>query len=268
MLSVNSETPVRWTPNWALIPEEELIAIQAAGLEVKFWMEVLARTGDTVMTDFLRGVDELYVDQFYPEYTVEDHESSSQYYFHAHSDREAEYGHFHAYIMPSGLPEGMRAPKPAPAGEHEDAFATHCHLVAISMADGGLPASLFTINHWSSQEACYTREQVAELLSLFDVNHAAPSWPSNRWLTSMLRFFRPQILELLRMRHAVLTQRAVENPGVEPEADEEVEVTSQIPIDVDAQLIDVTREINRRQAGSQAGPLLNTECELPAQMQA
>ena len=249
MLNVTSSAPTIWMPDWASFSHEQLLAIQVSGLEVKYWMEVLARTGDTLVTEILRGVDELIVDQYYPEDTVEDHDSGSQYYFHAHSDRDDEYGHFHAYLMPTALPAGMRAPKAAPTGEHEDPFRTHCHLVAISMANGGAPDSLFSINHWSSQEACYTPEQILEMIDLFDINHAAPSWPANRWVGNMLRFFKPQIAELLRSRQQVLQQRGAMVPSVDPAADEAIEVTSQIRIDVDLQLAGVMQELNRRTPG-------------------
>ena len=42
------------------------------------------------------------------------------------------------------------------------------------------------------------------MLDRFDLRINKPSWPVNRWLSAMLRLFRPQIEELLQQRDARL----------------------------------------------------------------
>ena len=38
------------------------------------------------------------------------------------------------------------------------------------------------------------RAEHLEALDRFDIDHAYPSWPVNRWLTAMVRLFRPQMV--------------------------------------------------------------------------
>jgi len=58
----------------------------------------------------------------------------------------------------------------------------------------------------------------------------------NRWLTGMLRLFRPQILELLQERDARVRAWKQEHPDRNTYEDRSLEVTSQLAIDVEAQV--------------------------------
>ena len=65
-------------------------------------MAVLAKTGDNVVSEVLRGVETFYEWEHYPPDDVYDRETHAQFYYHAHPPGErsfAEHGHF----------EGMRA---------------------------------------------------------------------------------------------------------------------------------------------------------------
>ncbi|WP_410328127.1 DUF6969 family protein [Marinobacter sp.] len=64
----------------------------------------------------------------------------------------------------------------------------------------GYPTDLFTVNRWVTDESWLPASTTATVLDQFTIDHAYPSWPLNRWLTAMVRGFRPQIEALLRHR--------------------------------------------------------------------
>jgi len=47
------------------------------------------------------------------------------------------------------------------------------------------------------------------MLGRFRIDHGRPSWPTNIWITAMLRLFRPQIERLLRQRDAAVADISV-----------------------------------------------------------
>ena len=83
------------------------------------------------------------------------------------------------------------------------------------------------------------------MLDGFDMKIDKPSWSVNRWLTSMLRLFRPQIEDLVQQRDARMRQWQSANPGVNAYEDRRLEVTSQLPIEVETQV----RALEQRLAG-------------------
>ena len=74
------------------------------------------------------------------------------------------------------------------------------------------------------------------MLERFDMRMDKPSWSVNRWLTSLLRLFRPQIEELLQQRDERVRAWRLDNPDVNTYEDRRLEVTSQLAIDVEAQV--------------------------------
>lgn len=164
---------------------------------------------------------------------VYDPDSHAQYYYHAH--RDGEHGHFHCFLRAAGMPEGV-APVPEarrrdwPAGDKALA-----HLVAISMDRKGLPLRMFTTNRWVTGETLYPAQDVIRMLDRFVIDHAYPSWPTNRWITAMLRLFRPQIAALLLARDAVLAARAAAHPDGDVHDDRRLETISELAIDPEAQ---------------------------------
>ena len=225
---------------------EALLDMQEAAQEVLFWQSVLLKTNDGVVSEFLRDVEEVYHDQFYPADTVEDKETGCQYYFHAHSDRPEEYGHFHTYVMEAGIPDNLHAIKPASMGSPNDQYRTHCHLVAIGIENDGTPTSMFTLNHWSAHEAKYSLESLEQILDCFDISHAVPSYPVNRWISALLRLYRPKIIDLFVQREDALEGLARQQPDVPPEANQAMDVTSKIDIAIEAFALEVQQEVARR----------------------
>jgi hypothetical protein len=222
----------------------------AAGDEIVDCVRVLAKTGDNIVGELLKTEATFFEWDHYPKGDVYDPESHAQYYYHAHpaDDRLGEHGHFHSFLRPDGLGMGVRpAPLPdnAPAADAEDAA---CHLVAISMDKYGLPIRLFTTNRWVTGETWYAAGDAIAMLDRFAIDLAQPSWPVNRWLTAMVRLFRPQIAALLAERDAAVDAWRAAHPGTDAHEDRKLEVTSQLAISVDDQIRAVRGALRRAES--------------------
>jgi hypothetical protein len=210
----------------------------AAGCEVLEWRRILAKTGDNVVGEILMHEGQFYILDHYPKGDVFDPESHSQWYYHAHdkADRPGEHGHFHTFLRGGGMPAGI---EPAPLPGFQPKAASHdlvCHLIAVAMDRSGWPLGLFTTNRWVTAETWYAAHDVPLMLDRFDVKMNKPSWPVNRWLTNLLRLFRPQIEELLQQRDERIRAWQRAYPEVNSYEDRRLEVTSQLPIKVEAQV--------------------------------
>ncbi len=225
----------------SLVPFErkELETMAEAGREVVEVLRVLAKTGDNIVGELLRNQGTFYEWDHFPPGDVYDQETHGQFYYHAHPANqrfEGEHGHFHTFLRPKGMPKSV---SPAsvpdfqkPKGDN-DALS---HLIAISMTGAGLPLRLFSVNRWVTGEIWYVADDVIKMLEHFEIDHARPSWPVNRWITAMVRLFRPQIRELLEMRDQTVASwqgaRSVKNVY----EDRDLEVTSFVDIDIDRQV--------------------------------
>jgi hypothetical protein len=220
------------------LPRAALEAMLAAGREALEWRRILAKTGDNLVGEVLKHAEGFYILDHYPKGDVFDPESHAQWYYHAHdkAERPGEHGHFHTFLRGGGMPDGI---DPAPLPDLQPRTDRHdlvCHLIAISMDKSGWPIGLFTTNRWVTAETWYAAHDVAALLDGFDVQVNKPSWPVNRWLTNMLVLFRPQIEELLQQRDERMRVWQREHSGVNAYEDRGLEVTSQLPVSVEAQV--------------------------------
>ncbi|OIN93400.1 MAG: hypothetical protein AUJ20_04290 [Comamonadaceae bacterium CG1_02_60_18] len=222
------------------LPTAELLAMQAAGQQITECYRVLTKGGLNIVGEVLRGQGDFIELNHYPNDDVFDRDTQSQYYYHAHRGLDGEHGHFHTFIRPPGMPDSMQpiehqnASEPWPKGR--DALS---HLIAISMDAYGFPIGLFTTNRWVTNEAWYAACDVTQLLARFNIDHAAPSWPVNRWISALFVLFRPQMRQLLLQRDAAVAQWAVQHPGVDVFEDRALDVTSWVSISVDDQVSQV-----------------------------
>jgi hypothetical protein len=229
------------------LPRPSLEAMLDAGHEVLEWRRVLAKTGDNVVGEVLKHEGPFYTLDHYPKGDAFDPESHSQWYYHAHEkkDRPGEHGHFHTFLRGGGMPPGI-APAPLPdlrpKAERHDLI---CHLVAVSMDRGGWPIGLFTTNRWVTAETWYAAHDIAAMLDRFDVQLSRPSWPVNRWLSNLLRLFRPQIEALLQQRDERLRAWKRQHPEVNAYEDRKLEVTSQQSVSVEAQVALLEQRLGR-----------------------
>ena len=237
------------------LSDEELQAMAEAGRELLEIHRVLTKTGDNVVGEILRDQGTFYEWDHFPPGDVYDRETHSQYYYHAHPPEQrfdGEHGHFHTFIRPKGMPPWV---KPAAVPHYKapkDPNDALCHLIAISMTPAGFPFRLFTVNRWVTGEVWYGAQDVATLLDYFKIDHARPSWPTNRWMTAMVRLFRPLILELVRVRDATVADWRSSHPEVEDIfEDRELEVTSYADVSIETQVQAVGRVLEARLAAAE-----------------
>jgi len=242
-------------PGAAVAPEVDLRGLSRVRLEtmarageaVVDVHRVLAKTGHNVVGEILQGQDRFYEWDHYPPGDVFDPDTHAQFYYHAHAADQrfaGEHGHFHTFLRPGGMP-GTVAPADvpdfAPPCDPDDALS---HLVAIAMDKHGLPFRLFTVNRWVTGEVWYTADDVIAMLDCFEIDHTKPSWPVNHWITHMVHLFRPQIVDLIRRRDAVVAAWQAQHPARNVFADRALEITSYVDIDIDDQVAAVTRALD------------------------
>ena len=202
-----------------------------------------------VVREVLREQGTFYELEHYPKGDVHDSDSHSQYFYHAHRGIDGENGHFHTFLRAKGMqgkPEAVPYDGEVewPAGD--DALS---HLIAVSMDPRGYPLGLFSTNRWVTGETWYKAEDVIAMLDSFKMDMLYPSWPVNIWLTECMRLFRPQIEELLIKRDESVDSWANKYPDKDVYEDRDLEVTSELLVDVDKQLDAINNELSTR--GSQ-----------------
>ena len=228
----------------------ELLTMAAAGAEAVDCIRVLANTGDNLVGELLNGADGFYQWDHYPAGDVYDPASHAQYYYHAHPQelRSGEHGHFHTFLRAGGMPDNMR---PVPLPDYEAPEAPNddlTHIVAVSMNPHGIPTRLFVTNRWVTGETWYAAEDVCSVVDRFEIDHARPSWPVNRWISAMMVLFRPQVLALLRARDAGIARWASERPGTNIYEDRELEIVAALDISIDDQVAAIDEALRRREA--------------------
>jgi hypothetical protein len=230
------------------LSQARLEAMRDAGRDALDCMRVLANTGDNIVGELLRDAGTFYEWNHYPDGDVYDPASHGQYYYHAHPQelRSGEHGHFHTFLRGLGMPSGtLPAPVPdlAMPDAPNDALS---HLVAVSMDPRGVPIRLFTTNRWVTGEIWYAARDVKAMLDAFEIDHARPSWPVNRWAGAMLRLFRPQIRALVDARDEAVAAWAGAHPGENVYEDRALEITSWVDISIDDQMETIAAALDGR----------------------
>ncbi len=233
------ELPALVPPLIASLPRDDLPAMQLAARELRTCVVALDGADLNLVGELLRGHETFFELEHYPPDDVFDRRSHSQYYYHAHRGLAGGHGHFHTFLRAAGMPDGLspipyHGAEPWPAGD--DAIA---HLIGVSMDAYGDAIGLFAVNRWVTGDTWYTARDVIRMLDRFEVSHAHPSWPVNRWISSMLRLYRPEIKALLLHRDEVVRRWAEAHPGVDVFEDRALEITGEILIDVPARLRDI-----------------------------
>lgn len=225
---------------------KRLERMAAAGAEVIECLRVLAKVNLNVVGEVLREQGTFYEWDHYPKGDVYDSESHAQYYYHAHRSELGEHGHFHTFLRTKGMP-GALAPV-AYSGETEwpkgdDVLS---HIIAIPMDKFGYPTDLFTTNRWVTGENWFAAADVIAMIDHFAIDHASPSWPTNRWITAMVALFRPQIELLLGQRDVALDAWRAKHPDGDAFEDREFEIASHLPISIDRQIELIDAALARR----------------------
>jgi hypothetical protein len=227
------------------LSRKRLTEMLRAGEDILECYRVLAKTGANTTGEILRGAhggDGEFVEwDHYPAVDVFDQETHSQYYYHAHRGAWNEHGHFHVFVRHGGMPSGVRPVLNDGAEEWPSGTDAICHLIAISMDEYGFPQRLFTTNRWVTGETWYAAADATAMLDRFLIDHTWPSWATNRWISGMVRLFRPRIADLLVARDQAVARWRESHPDGDPFEDRDLEVTSALDISVDDQIAAVRR---------------------------
>lgn len=256
-MPADSALDIDFDGDFGRLARARLRAMAAAGEEVRECARVLAKTGDNPVRELLRGGGRVIAWRHYPKDDVYDPASGSQFYYHAHPGPNGgiDAGHIHAFMRPSGMAKSCRParlPDFAPPKDPNDALS---HLIAVSLDRRVVPDFLFTTNRWVTGEVWYRARDVVAMLDGFEIDLAQPSWPANRWITAMLRLFRPQIAALVVGRDAAMAQWRRRHPKRNAYEDRELEVVTRMAISVDAQMAKIRHALARRtSAGTIATP--------------
>ncbi|MDF1653636.1 MAG: hypothetical protein P1U34_00840 [Coxiellaceae bacterium] len=198
--------------------------------------EVLKRSGSNIVWEILRQSDKFLQWNHYPKGDVYDKQTHSQYYYHAHEPddkRLPEHGHFHLFVRKKGMPKHIQ-----PAIITNDTIKPEdqddiCHIIAISMDKKGFPTRLFTTNRWVTGETWYDANATCELVDLFNISHAWPSWPTNLWLNAMVQWFAPEIKQLIQQRDEVVAHWQSEVPDHLIYENRNLEVVTHMDIEIE-----------------------------------
>ena len=228
---------------------EALERMVEAGRRAVESYRVLAKTGDNVVGELLRGCETFYEWDHYPKGDVYDRETHAQYYYHAHLPAQRfanEHGHFHTFLRPKGMPPGIKPADVPGRPEKADPNDELSHLIAIAMTAAGLPFRLFSVNRWVTGETWYRAADVCVLVDRFEIDHARPSWPTNLWITGLIGLFKPQIVALLEARDRAVEDWARDHPDVDVFEDRNLEITSYTEVSVEDQVHAVSRALLKR----------------------
>jgi hypothetical protein len=216
------------------LPRDELQALYDAAAEAIACAATLAENGTNPVTEALSGAEVVEEWAHFPAGDVVDPDTHSQFYYHAHAAEErsaGEHGHFHTFVRPKQLCPDL-APVAVPDGiDADDAAAWIAHLVGISTDASGRVIRLFTTNRWVTGEVWYHAGAVIQMLGRIDMTGEQPSRDLNRWVTAVIRMFRPQIEDLIRVRDASVAQFQQAHPQSDAYEDRALQVTSEVPVD-------------------------------------
>ena len=208
----------------------ELDDLYAAAVEAVTSARVLADQGTNPVTAILQGASRVEEWAHFPAGDVVDPRTHSRFYYHAHAADErtaGEHGHFHTFVQA--------------AAADDDKAPQITHLVGISTDASGRVIRLFTTNRWVTGETWHDADTVIGMLAKFDMTCAAPSPTLNRWVSAVIRMFRPQIADLLRARDERIAAFRVAHPDNDVLEDRALQVTSELPVDFLAQIRAIER---------------------------
>lgn len=228
-------------PELSSIPEAEQETMCQAGVLLVETAEALAARDANAVSEALKGSEEFREWDHYPKGDIRDSGTFAQYYYHSHNGAADEHGHFHTFIRAGGIGEEFvpvshegSDSKDWPSGDE-----TITHFIAISMNHHGLPTHLFTTNRWVTGETFFSAMDMTALLPRFRMDDSRGEWAeANRWITSMMTLFRPQITQLLLERDAAIGARRKQTMASKTDVYEDrgVEITSICEISILDQL--------------------------------
>ncbi len=175
-----------------------------AGLEVVEWHRFLTKNNVNLVKNLLPKKETFYQFDLSPPSNTASYESLSQLCCHAlRTDKHA---HLHIFLRDKTVSQNRRLSEQYALNGTDKHDSKICHLFAISMDHYGIPIRLFTTSLSITGENWSTARDVFTKVERFQFDPAKPSWVVNRWVTAMLRLFRPQIREMLEERDTAVAK--------------------------------------------------------------
>jgi len=221
------------------LPEDKLEAMHDAAAAVLECERKLAQSGSNVVMKVLRDQGDFLIWERYPKGDLFDLKNHSHYFYHAHTPDEmadTENGHFHLFVRPAAIAPEMEPWRLPGAVIPEDPAARFAHIGAVSVDNQGRLIRIFTTNRWVTNETLDRADDVIALLDHFAIDLDSPSKAVNRWLTSLITLYRPQLEALLRARDATLEAFVQDHPGSEVLEDRALQNTSEVFVDTIKQI--------------------------------
>lgn len=173
----------------------------------------------------------------YPEDDAIDSAAGYQWFYHSHSPEDrpgaTEHGHFHIFARRTLWHGLLRS-------ETEKAFASLTgnprrrvdtrHLLAVGINAKGVPISLFTVNSWVTGDLMLSALTTERMLAQMRLKTGYPE--VDAVLEGVIMLCRAEICQALAERDAVLSA----GPPREVLIDQDLELLSERPIDLDAKL--------------------------------
>lgn len=228
------------------LPTAQLERMVVAGEEIQESYRVLKKAGLNIVGECLRGQGTFYQMNHYPEGDVYDSESHSQYYYHNHREAMGEHGHFHTFMRVNGMQEGTSPIANSGEVSWPSGDAAVSHIIAISMDTKGFPLGIFATNRWVTGETWYAADDVINMIDAYDIDHAFPNLPVNRWISAMLQLYKPEIAALLTHRDEVINFWASEHPDQDVFEDRNLEITGELSISTEDKCKALRKELAKR----------------------
>lgn len=211
-------------------------ALQAAGRRLIETYEVLARAGEHLLHPVLDGAAPKQWSH-YPDDDAIDDAHGYQWFYHSHSPEDragaVEHGHIHLFarrqLWAGRLRSHAEREFAAMTGRPRQRARTR-HLLGISLDSKGVPIGLFTVNSWVTGDLMLNAPATERLLEQMQLDTGYPR--IDAVLESVMTLCGAEIGELLAARDAALRTRT---PAAVLD-DHELEVLSEIPIDLDRKL--------------------------------
>ena len=214
----------------------ELAGMYEAAAEAVDSLRAMAADGLNPVTAALAGATAVEEWAHFPAGDAVDAAAQCRFFYHAHAAEEradGEHGHFHTFVQPH-----------AAAGDTPSVT----HLIGISTDASGRVIRLFTTNRWVTGEAWHDADSTIGMLDRFDMTRNAASSPLDRWVTAVIRMFRPQIAGLLHARDRRIAAFRAAHPDSDVFEDRALQITSEMPVDLLAQIRAIETLLSARSA--------------------
>lgn len=200
-------------------PRAALEAMYDAAALALAALESMATRGRNPVTEALDGAADIEEWAHYPDGDARDRRGRGRYYYHVHSVEdlgEREHGHFHVFLDPPAC-EADLAPT---------------HVIGLAMDSAGGLIRLFTTNGWVTGEYWREAETIVAALDGFSVESGPKRSDLDEWVSSVVRLYRSQIVDLLRRRDAALSDIRARNPAADALEDRSARVLSASDVDL------------------------------------